>query len=734
MAEFEATVEEIVFRNDQNGFTVANVKPDGSRRISAVGIMPFLAAGERVVFTGEMVEHREYGAQIKVESYTALMPENQSDIEKYLASGIIRGVGPATAKLIVKHFGEKTLDVLEAHPDWLTEIPGIGPKRAQLIGESFAENVGMRRTMMFLQGLGLTPNMAGKVCSRFGDMAENVIKANPYRMADEIEGIGFRTADQIALSMGFERESRIRLLSGIRYVLNEAVGGEGHVYLPYDRLVDESMKILSSGEEPVLNAMAELIVNRQLVRQEIEGETAIYLPRLYEAECEVAQRVRKLKASTGKSRLSPLRADELISRYEAESGVTLCGEQREAVLAAAFNGVTVITGGPGTGKTTSIRCLIRLMEESGKIELCAPTGRAAKRMSEATGRPARTIHRMLEYAGDDEGFGRDHDNPLDADAVIVDETSMVDIFLMRALLRAVKPGARLVLVGDADQLPSVGAGNVLKDMIASGVIPVVKLTEIFRQAAQSNIVMNAHRINRGEYPVILNRDTDFFMERKRSVQEVAQAVVALVKARLPRYLGVDGLRDIQVMAPMKKGDAGVFELNRLLQAELNPPGPGRAELKRADGLFRVGDKVMQTKNDYELKWEKDGDEGEGVFNGDIGYVSAIDRDEGLLRVEFDDGRIAEYTGGELDELELAYCMSVHKSQGSEFEAVVLPLFSGPPMLMTRNLLYTAVTRAKRLVCIVGREECVRRMIDNNHIDRRYSALELRLRDEVPVMR
>jgi len=734
MAEFEVIVEEIVFRNEQNGFTVASVKPEGSRRISAVGIMPFLAAGERVIFNGEMVEHREYGSQIKVESYTALLPETQSDIEKYLASGIIKGVGPATSKLIVKHFGDQTLDVLEAHPEWLTEVPGIGPKRAKLIGESFAENVGMRKVMMFLQGLGLSVNMSTKVCSRFGDMTEAVIKSNPYRLADEIEGIGFRTADQIALSMGFERESRIRLLSGIRYVLNEAVGGEGHVYLPYERLVDESMKILAAGEEPVLNAIAELIVNGQLVRQEIDGETAIYLPRLYDAECETALRVRRLKAACGKSRLTPDRAEMLISRYEAESGVMLCGEQREAVLAAAFNGVTVITGGPGTGKTTSIRCLIRLMEEHGKIELCAPTGRAAKRMTEATGRPARTIHRMLEYAGDEEGFGRDSDNPLDADAIIVDETSMVDIFLMRALLRAVKPGARLVLVGDADQLPSVGAGNVLKDLIASDVVPVVKLTEIFRQAAQSNIVMNAHRINKGEYPVILNRDTDFFLERKHSLQDVAQAVVALVKKRLPKYLGIDGVRDIQVMAPMKKGDAGVYELNRLLQAELNPPRPGCPELRRAEGIFRVGDKVMQTKNDYELEWEKDGEEGEGVFNGDIGYVYDIDREDGTLTVDFDDGRRAVYAAAEIEELELAYCMSVHKSQGSEFEAVVLPLFSGPPMLMTRNLLYTAVTRAKRLVCITGREDCVRRMIDNNHIDKRYSALELRLRDELPSLK
>jgi exodeoxyribonuclease V alpha subunit len=729
MARFEATVEEIVFRNDQNGFTVATVKPDGSGRLAAVGIMPFLAAGERAAFEGELVEHREYGEQIKVSSYESLLPEKVSDIEKYLAAGLVKGVGPATAKLIVKHFGKSALDIMEAHPERLTEIPGIGPRRAALIGKSVAENIGMRNTMMFLQSLGISPGLSGRICSKFGDMTESVVRANPYRLADEVEGVGFRTADQIAFSMGFTRESRVRLLSGIRYVLNEAVGGEGHVYLPYAELMRRSMEILGADEEPVYNALAELMVDKRVITQEISGETCVYLPRLYEAEKETALRIKTLLAAKVKSRLDPMRADELIDAYEADTGVSLCAEQREAVLAAAFNGVTVITGGPGTGKTTSIRCLIRLMEQGGKIELCAPTGRAAKRMTEATGRAARTIHRMLEYAGDDEGFGRDGDNPVDADAVIVDETSMVDIFLMRALLRAIRPGARLVLVGDADQLPSVGAGNVLRDLIDSDAVPVVKLTEIFRQAAQSNIVMNAHRINKGEYPVIVNRDTDFFLERKGSAQESAQSVVALVKKRLPGYLGVDGLRDIQVMAPMKKGAVGVIELNRLLQQEMNPASPGKAQLHRGDTVFRLGDKVMQIKNNYDIEWKKGDEEGKGVFNGDIGYVTYVDREATSMTVEFDDGRSADYeSGAPLDELELAYCMSVHKSQGSEFEAVVLPLISGPPMLMTRNLLYTAVTRAKRLVVIVGRSECVARMVDNNHIDKRYSALEVRLRE------
>lgn len=729
MARFEATVEDIVYRNEQNGFTVATVKPDGARSLAAVGIMPFLAAGERAAFEGEMVEHREYGQQIKVVSYESLLPEKVSDIEKYLSAGLVKGVGPATAKLIVNHFGAATLDIMEAHPERLTEIPGIGPKRARLIGESFAENVGMRNTMMFLQSLGVSPGLSSRVCSKFGDMTEAVVRANPYRLADEVEGVGFRTADQIAFALGFTRESRVRLLSGIRYVLNEAVGGEGHVYLPYAELMRRSMDILGADEQPVHNALSELMVDKRVVAQEISGETCIYLPRLYEAEKETALRIRTLLAAKTKNRLDPVRAEELIDKYESDTGVRLCAEQREAVLAAAFNGVTVITGGPGTGKTTSIRCLISLMEQSGKVELCAPTGRAAKRMTEATGRPARTIHRMLEYAGDDEGFGRDGENPVDADAIIVDETSMVDIFLMRALLRAVRPGARLVMVGDSDQLPSVGAGNVLKDLIESDTVPVVSLTEVFRQAAQSNIVMNAHRINRGEYPVIVNRDTDFFMEKKLSAQEVVQSVVALVKQRLPKYLGVDSLRGIQVMAPMKKGAVGVFELNRILQQELNGASPRKLELRRGDTLFRLGDKVMQIKNNYDIEWKKDGEEGKGVFNGDIGYVMFVDRESTYMTVDFDDGRSVDYEAGpQLDELELAYCMSVHKSQGSEFEAVVLPLLSGPPMLMTRNLLYTAVTRARRLVVLVGRSECVARMVDNNHIDMRYSALELRLRE------
>ena len=728
MSKFEGTVEDIVFRNDENGWTVASVKLDGDKkRIAAVGVMPFLSAGEHAIFDGELAEHRDYGKQIKVSSYEATRPETKSGVERFLASGLIKGVGPATAKLIVGYFGKRALDVLESEPERLIEVDGIGPKRAAMIAQSFAEHNGMRNTLIFLQGYGLTPNLSMKIYRAFGDMTESVLKSNPYRLVDEIEGVGFRTADDIAMSLGFGRESEFRLRSGIKYALSEAANGSGHAYLPKDILVEQAARLLVADEALVDSVLRALVLQGDLVAEDIGGETAVYLPRLHRAECETARLMNRLRASVRPPKLKPGEAMRDIERRERELNVSLCAEQREAALAALMEGVCVITGGPGTGKTTSINVIIRLLSGLGDVELCAPTGRAAKRMSEATGCPARTIHRLLEYSGEKQGFLRNEDSPLDADVVIVDEMSMVDIFLMRALLCALRPGTRLVLVGDVDQLPSVGAGNVLKDLIASNTLRVVCLTEIFRQAGQSQIVMNAHRINRGEYPEIRTRGTDFFLERRQTAAEVAASVVALVQTRLPNYMGLDSLRDIQVMAPMKRGDVGVFALNARLQEALNPPGD-KPELAHGGAIFRRGDKVMQVRNNYDLAWRRDGEDGEGVFNGDIGYILAVDRRARALTVEFDDGRVADYDESLLDELELAYCMSVHKSQGSEFDAVVLPLLSGPPMLMTRNLLYTAVTRAKRLVVIVGREGCVRAMVDNNHVARRYSALDVRLEE------
>ena len=727
MAKFEGTVEDIVFRNEQNGWTVAAVRLDGSGRTSAVGVMPFLSTGEHAIFEGELVEHREYGEQIRVVRYETTRPETKSAVEKYLSSGLIKGVGPATAKLIVRKFGARALDIMESEPERLTEVEGIGKKRAKMIAESFAEQNEMRGTLVFLQGYGLSPTLSMKIYKAYGDMTERVLRANPYRLVDEIDGVGFKTADEIATALGFSKESEFRLRSGIQYVLSEAVNGMGHVYLPEAQLCDQAQRVLGAGPEIVENVLRGLYIDRGLIVEEINGERAVYLPRTHEAECDVAKRLIWQRDTIVPPKVS---RDELIGQieeYEREESVKLCAEQRDAVLAAALEGVAVITGGPGTGKTTSINCIIRLMRQLGKVELCAPTGRAAKRMSEATGCEARTIHRLLEYGGEGQGFSRDEDNPLDAHVIIVDEMSMVDIFLMRSLLRALRPGTRLVLVGDADQLPSVGAGNVLRDMIDADVVPVVRLTEIFRQAGESMIVVNAHKINHGEYPVLRVKDTDFFIERKEAFPQAVQTVIGLVQNRLPKYLNVDALRGIQVMAPMKRGDLGVFALNKALQEALNPAASDKPELSRGDCIFRLGDKVMQIKNDYDIEWTNGSKDGTGVFNGDIGYIVELDRRDAILTVEFDDGRRAEYDSTMLDELEPAYCMSVHKSQGSEFEAVVLPLMSGPPMLMTRNLLYTAVTRAKKLVVIVGREGCVRMMVDNNHILKRYSALSERLK-------
>lgn len=731
MPKFEGTVEEIVFRNDQNGWTVAAFRLDGSGRTSAVGILPFLAPGEHVILDGELVQHREYGEQIRVHSYETSRPATRSAVEKYLGSGLIKGLGPATARNIVEHFGVEALDILESQPQRLTELSGIGPKKAAIIAESFAMQNEMRGTLIFLQGVGLTPALAVKVYKAFGDQSEVVLRRNPYRLADEIEGIGFQTADRIAQSMGFVPETPERLISGIQFVLSEASASMGHVFLPEDALIQRAAAMLGVGADLVAHTLECMLMETRLVREELDGTQAVYLSGLHRVECETARLLLQWRSAPCRICLPAQMAEAEIARYEARTGVVLCDCQRQAVAAAAAGGLTVITGGPGTGKTTSINCILYLLERCGQVELCAPTGRAAKRMSEATGRVARTLHRLLEYSGETGGFQRDEDNPVEADVVVVDEMSMVDIFLMRSLLRALRPGTKLILVGDADQLPSVGAGNVLRDMIDSGAVPVARLDEIFRQSARSHIVVNAHRINRGEYPLIRNRDTDFFLERRESAAAIVESVVNLVQRRLPGYLGLDSLRGIQVMAPMKKGALGVYQLNAALQAALNPPSGAKAQINRGDCIFRMGDKVMQVRNNYELEWTRDSERGEGVFNGDIGYIVEMNAAEREMLVEFDDGRRAVYDDSMLDELELSYCISVHKSQGSEFDAVVLPLLTGPQMLMTRNLLYTAVTRARRLVVVVGREDCMRRMVDNNRIQRRYSALGMRLRRMAP---
>ncbi|MGJ4849730.1 ATP-dependent RecD-like DNA helicase [Bacillota bacterium Meth-B3] len=722
MEQIEGVVEDVVFRNDQNGWTVLSVKA-GRETVPCVGVLPPLHAGERLKLTGEWAEHRDYGRQLKVTSFESVRPTTARGIERYLASGAIRGVGASTAKLIVQHFGDDALTVLADEPDRLTEIVGIGPKRAAMIAEGYSAQRESRQLMVFLQTYGIGAALANKVVRAFGDRTMQVVRSDPYQLAERVEGVGFKTADGIASALGVEPESEHRLTCGVKFALDEAVAQGGHTYLPRPMLVERARALLNVGAPLVERAVDQLILLNELVVREEDGGGAIYLKRLYEAEGEVARRLRAL----GQHAFPSLGdAEARIAAFEEREQIALHQAQRDALLCAVSQGISILTGGPGTGKTTCLHGMLKLLSELGDTVLCAPTGRAAKRMSEATDAPAQTIHRLLEYDG--ENFARFEQNPIEAGAVIVDEMSMVDIFLMRALLRALPAGCRLVLVGDQDQLPSVGAGNVLSDLISSGVLKVTRLTEIFRQAGESAIVTNAHRINRGEMPIANRRGTDFFFERADGPKEAAELVRALISERLPKYLNVDALRAIQVMSPMKKGDAGVWALNRSLREALNPARGDKHEIMANGGILREGDKVMQVRNSYELEWTREGERGLGAFNGDIGFISVIDPGERTVTVTFDDERVAVYGEEELEDLEPAYCVTVHKSQGSEFEAVVLPLVSGPPMLYTRNLLYTAVTRARKLVVLVGRADCVQKMVENNYVSHRYTALAERLRE------
>ncbi len=722
MVEIEGVIEDVVFRNEQNGWTVLNLK-SGREHLTCVGELPPVVTGERFRFSGEWAEHREYGRQLKIAAYESIRPTTAHGIERYLASGIVRGIGPATAKLIVHAFGEDALNVLDDRPDRLMEIAGIGPKRAQMIAESYAKGREARQTLVFLQTYGISPHLAAKVVKAFGERTLAVVREDPYLLAEKVEGIGFKTADAIASALGIELESEHRLSCGVKFALTDAVTSSGHMYLPRDVLLSRAGALLGVKEELLARSLCVMLLSGELV---LRGADAIYLRRHYDAEGDVARMLTALNAKVP----PPFKGDAgaRVRAFEQQHAVSLEEKQRAAVLGAVENSLTVLTGGPGTGKTTCLHAMLALLREMGETLLCAPTGRAAKRMSEAANADAQTIHRLLEYNGETESFARDEENPLACDAVIVDEMSMVDIFLMRSLLRALPEGCRLVLVGDQDQLPSVGAGNVLGDVIESGAVPLTRLTEIFRQAEESAIVSNAHRINRGEMPLWNKKNSDFFFERAETSEQAAAIARALVRDRLPGYLNVDAREGIQVMSPMKKGDAGVSQLNRLLQSSLNPPSFSKSEISLNAGVFREGDKVMQMRNNYELEWSREGEQGVGAFNGDIGFIERIDPEARLIAVRFDDGRVAEYGEDDSDDLDMAYAMTVHKSQGSEFEAVVILLVSGPPMLYTRNLLYTAVTRAKRLVVLVGRESAVRQMVNNNYISKRYTALAQRLRE------
>ncbi len=738
MEQLEAGILGTVFRNDENGWSVITVRA-GRNEVTVVGTLPELSPGEQAVFTGEWIEHKTYGRQFKCSSCELRVPTTLLGIERYLAGGLIRGVGPATALLIVRHFGEETLTVLSEHPDRLTEIPGIGRKRCAMIAESFREQQSVRQSMIFLQSYGIPATLAIKISKYYGDQTPDIIRRDPYRLCDDIDGVGFKTADRIGIALGVAPDSESRIRCALRYLLRDSAASSGHIYLPENELYRAAASLLQIPGDLCAKALTSLLLSGSLIAEsgEPDGGRRVYLPSFWHAEQEVALRIRELMGAVRPDKFAG--AARAISAFERSHGISFSATQRRAITKAMENGVFVITGGPGTGKTTIINCILELLSEENDVVLCAPTGRAAKRMTEATGAEARTIHRLLEYGGDEGVFSRNQENPLEADCVIADEASMIDLALMRSLLRAVEPGCRLILVGDADQLPSVGAGNVLRDILDSGAVPCARLTDIYRQSEASRIVVNAHLINQGQMPVLNEKGTDFFFERKLSLKDASDSVVSLLTRRLPAYLGYpdkqaagQAMRNIQVLAPARKGECGVNALNLRLQDALNPPDDRKPQMTWGDFVYRLGDKVIQTKNDYRIPWTRrtpaGTEEGAGVFNGDIGFITAVDPENNSLTVLFDDEKEVEYEAGDLENLEGAYCLSVHKSQGSEFPVVVMPVTGGPPMLLTRNLLYTAMTRARDMVVLVGSEDVIRRMVENNHVARRYTTLALRLAD------
>ena len=705
----------------------------GEEEITCVGIFSAIAEGENIEASGDYTDHPTYGKQFKVESFEEKAPEDEEAIERYLGSGAIRGIGLALAARIVRRFKADTFRIIEEEPERLAEVKGISERKAMEIADQVNEKRDLRQAMIFLQQYGITMNLAVKVYQQYGQEVYGIIRENPYRLADDIEGVGFRTADEIAVRVGIRMDSDFRIRSGILYVLLRA-STEGHTYLPEEELTRRTGQLLEVGEEQIEKQYMDLAIERKIIMKQGENQTQIYAASFYYMEANTATMLKQLNVSYD---VPDLEIEERVRRIEKQTGMELDEHQMTAVKEAVRNGLLIITGGPGTGKTTTINTIIKYFEMEGlDIFLAAPTGRAAKRMSETTGFEARTIHRMLELNGGVDGaagFERNEQNPLETDVVIIDEMSMVDISLMHALLKAVAVGTRLILVGDVNQLPSVGPGSVLRDIIRSHECNVVMLTKIFRQASTSDIIVNAHKINQGEEVTLDNKSMDFFFLKRYDADVIISVVLQLIKQKLPKFVDATPY-DIQVLTPMRKGLLGVERLNGILQRYLNPPSPQKREKEHGDILFREGDKIMQTRNNYQLEWEirtKYGlsvDKGTGVFNGDMGIVREINDFAETMTVEFDEGRMVEYPYKLLDELELAYAITIHKSQGSEYPAVVIPLLSGPSMLMNRNLLYTAVTRARKCVTLVGNEVTFAQMVQNTSQQKRYSGLCDRLKE------
>ena len=728
-------VEHIVFRNNDNGYTVFQLVSE-EEELTCVGVFSVLAEGELVQVSGYMKEHPLYGEQLQVEQYELLAPEDETAMERYLGSGAIKGIGAAMAARIVRRFKGDTFRIIEEEPERLAEVKGISEKKAIEISAQMEEKKDLRQAMMFLTQYGISVPLAVKIYQQYGNRIYQVVEENPYRLADDISGIGFKIADEIASRIGIHTDSDYRIRSGLLYVLLQATG-EGHTCLPKEDLLHRASALLGVEEEQMETQLMNLCMDRKLVMKEQNGKVMVWYGQYYYMELNVAKMLHDLNLEC---EMEESQIVKKLSKVEKQASITLDEMQRKAVVEAVKNGVLVITGGPGTGKTTTINAIIRYFEtEDMEILLAAPTGRAAKRMTEATGWEAVTIHRLLELSGvpsDDRStasFERNEENPLEADVIIIDEMSMVDIFLMNALLKAVSVGTRLILVGDINQLPSVGPGCVLKDIIRAGSCPVVQLTRIFRQASQSDIIVNAHKINRGEHVILDNKSRDFFFLQRQDPNVILRVVLALVQEKMPRYVDARPT-DIQVLTPMRKGSLGVENLNEMLQRYLNPPSPEKNEKETARGRFREGDKVMQIKNNYQIEWEARNrygiaiDKGTGIFNGDMGIVQQIDLLAETMEVLFDDYRTVAYSFQMLEELELAYAVTIHKSQGSEYPAVVIPLLTGPRMLMNRNLLYTAVTRARSCVTLVGSPETFAQMIDNASEQTRYSGLYARIRE------
>ena len=733
-------MEHIVFRNEENGYTVLNLTAE-SGEITCVGNFQAVHEGEYLEAEGEYTTHAAYGQQFRAETYRIKIPESGLALERYLGSGALKGIGPALAARIVRRFGEDTLRIMEEEPERLSEIKGISEKKAREIGEQMIEKSQMQNAMIFLAQYGISLSQGIKIYNQYQDALYRVLKENPYRMAEDIPGVGFRIADEIAARIGIRVDSGYRLQSGLYYVLGQA-GAQGHLYLHRQELLYRAGQLLGVQADTLEKHLMDLAIDRKVILKEERQEgrepsVNVYTSQAYYLELNTARMLQELNIVCADQE-EKLRQN--VARMEKSSGIVLDEGQRQAVVQAVKNGLMILTGGPGTGKTTTINAMIRYFEGEGlEISLAAPTGRAAKRMKEATGHEASTIHRLLELSGMAEEssanirFEKNAENPLEADVVIIDEMSMVDIYLMHALLSAIVPGTRLILVGDMHQLPSVGPGSVLKDMIRSEAFPVVRLEKIFRQAQESDIVVNAHRIQKGEQVVLDNHSRDFFFLQRNEIQVIQKVILTLVSRKLPGYVDARP-QEIQVLTPMRKGPLGVERLNEILQKYLNPPSPEKAEKETSGGIFREGDKVMQIKNNYQMEWEIRGrhgiaaQKGMGVFNGDLGTISSINPFAELLTVEYEEGRFAEYTFKQLDELELAYAITIHKAQGSEYPAVVIPLLGGPRMLMTRNLLYTAVTRARKCVVLTGSAETFRAMIENQREENRYTTLAQRIRE------